>query len=643
MPSAPARFPFAAILGQERMKLALLLTAVNPAIGGVVIRGQKGTAKSTAARALNLLLPPGGDGAPPPFVDLPLGATEDMVIGSLDLEAAIHDGRARFQPGLLARAHGGILYIDEVNLLDDHLVDSILDAAESGENRVEREGQSRRHPARFTLIGTMNPEEGELRPQFLDRFGLAVSIEGEADPALRVDLLRRREAFDADPEVFAARFGLEQATLSLRLTEARRRLPEVAVPPRLIAFVAEICQRNHVAGHRADIVLDRAARAHAAWQGRTEVTADDILEVAPLVLLHRMRGATPDMPPPPPPQDDDTDGEGKEPSENSANEESQPPPEPDPPEPDSVGEEEDAAAAPPQDSGATPPPPDHISPVAPPFKVRRLEQDSGDQILRTGSGRRSRTRSATRQGRYVKSTERRERDDLALDATIRAAAPHQRHRRAESERALAIHIHPSDIREKVRERRVGNLLLFAVDGSGSMGAQKRMAEAKAAIMSLLLDAYQKRDRVAMVVFRGLKAELVLPPTGSVERAARLLADLPTGGRTPLSSGLSEIACLLDQARRRDPHVLPLVVVLTDGRANAGLGTNPPHEEAIEIAGALRDRHPQARFVVVDTEASSVVRLELAHKLAAALGANYFKTDDLRAEDLVTLAKEHQSW
>lgn len=636
MPFVPARFPFAAILGQERMKLALLLTAVNPAIGGVVIRGQKGTAKSTAARALNLLLPPGGDGVPPPFVDLPLGATEDMVIGSLDLEAAIHDGWSRFQPGLLARAHGGILYIDEVNLLDDHLVDSILDAAESGENRVEREGQSRRHPARFVLIGTMNPEEGELRPQFLDRFGLAVSIEGEADPALRVDLLRRREAFDADPEAFAARFAPEQATLRLRLTEARRRLADVAVPPRLIAFIAEICQSNHVAGHRADIVLDRAARAHAAWQGRTEVTADDILEVAPLVLLHRMRGATPDMPPPPPPPPDEDDSDTNEPDGDQGD--TPPPPEP----PESSGQEDEAAAAPPPDSRAAPPP-DHISPVAPPFKVRRLEQDSGDQILRTGSGRRSRTRSATRQGRYVKSTERRERDDLALDATIRAAAPHQRHRRAESERGLAIHIHPSDIREKVRERRVGNLLLFAVDGSGSMGAQKRMAETKAAIMSLLLDAYQKRDRVAMVVFRGPRAELVLPPTGSVERAARLLADLPTGGRTPLSSGLSEIARLLDQARRRDPHVLPLVVVLTDGRANAGLGANPPHEEAIEIAGALRDRHPQARFVVVDTEASGVVRLELAHKLAAALGADYFKTDDLRAEDLVTLAKEHQSW
>ncbi|NFV78822.1 magnesium chelatase subunit D family protein [Magnetospirillum aberrantis] len=637
MTSACADYPFAAILGQEQMVLALLLTAVNPAIGGVVVRGQKGTAKSTAARALGALLPPGEDGGKAPFVTLPLGATEDMVIGSLDLEAAIANGEVRFQPGLLARAHGGVLYIDEVNLLDDHLVDGILGAAESGVNRVEREGQSRAHAARFVLVGTMNPEEGELRPQFLDRFGLAVAVEGAADPETRVALMRLREEFDRDGHAFAQRFAAQQQVLRQRLAQARRQLPEVSVPRRLLAFIAEICQRNHVAGHRADIVIERAARAHAAWNGRAEVTADDILAVAPMALLHRMRDANPDMPPPPPPpppsdedepEEDEEDGQGDHKGQDDHTGQDEPPP-----------PAEDESPQPPPAS----PPEDEVQAVGAPFPVRRLQNEGTDRMLRTGSGRRSSTRSATRQGRYVKSTPRRARDDLALDATIRAAAPHQRQRRQESPSPLAIHIRPGDIREKVRERRVGNLLLFAVDGSGSMGAQKRMSETKAAIMSLLMDAYQKRDRVAMVVFRGQSAQVVLPPTGSVERAARLLADLPVGGRTPLSSGLEETSKLLDQARRRDPHVLPLVLVLTDGRANAGLGDGPPHEEALRVAAALGQRHPQARFVVVDTEAPGMIRLELARKLALALGADYLGTGDLRAEDLISLAKEHQSW
>jgi len=656
-------YPFTAILAQETMKLALLLNAVNPAIGGIVVRGQKGTAKSTAARGLRDLLPSLPDGGRPAFVDFPLGATEDMVIGSIDFEAAVRDGSVRFQPGLLARAHRGVLYIDEVNLLDDHLVDSILGAAESGENVVEREGQSLRHASRFILIGTMNPEEGELRPQLLDRFGLAVSIEGETDPALRVELLKRREAFDTDPDGFIARHRAEEADLAARLAAARRRLAEVTVPAHLTAFIAEICARNHVAGHRADIVMERAARAHAAWDGRSDVTSDDIVAVAPMVLLHRMRAGEPDIPPPPPPpppEDDDRDdqddrenpGEDQQDQDDGQDDRSPPPPpEDDAGEDDpSEGEERDGPPPPPPPEpddadrdDAENAPPDEIQEVGASYAVRKLERQSLDQVLRTGSGRRSRSRSASKQGRYVKSTSRRGRDDLALDATIRAAAPYQKIRRETAKQALAVHISDGDIREKVRERRVGNFLLFVVDGSGSMGAQRRMVETKAAIMSLLLDAYQKRDKVSMVVFRGQEADIVLPPTNSVDRAAKLLADLPVGGRTPLSRGLGAASEVLRQALRRDPSLMPLVIVMTDGRANAGLGHAPPHEEAILAGAVLRERYPSAQFVVVDTEPPGVVRLGLAGKLSAALGAAYFKTEDLRAEDLVSLAKEHQAW
>lgn len=647
-------YPFSAILAQEEMKLALLLNAVNPSIGGVVVRGQKGTAKSTAARGLRDLLPCDEAGRSPAFVDFPLGATEDMVIGSIDFEAAVRSGEVRFQPGLLARAHKGVLYIDEVNLLDDHLVDSILDAAETGANVVEREGQSLRHAARFILIGTMNPEEGELRPQLLDRFGLAVAIEGEADPALRVELLKRREAFDADPDGFLAAHAAAEADLARRIAEARARLGEVRIPNHLVGFITEICTRNHVAGHRADIVIARAAAALAAWEGRSDVSADDILKVAPLALLHRMRSGTPEMPPPPPPppEPEDNEDETEAPDDAETPEAEAPPPEGEP-EPQGEGEEAgDEAPAPPperrEDAAERPEspdddPPEDIQEVGAPFTVRKIERQSVDQVLRTGSGRRSRSRSASKQGRYVKSTSRRGRNDLALDATIRAAAPYQIVRRAAAVRELAVHIAEGDIREKVRERRVGNFLLFVVDGSGSMGAQRRMVETKAAIMSLLLDAYQKRDKVAMVSFRHRGAAVVLPPTNSVDRAAKLLADLPIGGRTPLTAGLGEAANVLRQALRKEPSLLPLVIVMTDGRANAGLGAAPPHEEALKAAAALAERYPAAQFVVVDTEAPGVVRLDLARKLAAALGAAYFKVADLRAEDLVSIAKEHQGW
>ncbi len=656
-PMPRAAYPFSAIVAQEGMKLALLLNAVNPAIGGVVVRGEKGTAKSTAARGIRDLLPAAA-GTPPAFVDFPLGATEDMIIGAIDFENAVREGVVRFQPGLLARAHEGVLYIDEVNLLDDHLVDSILNAAESGENIVEREGQSLRHPSRFILIGTMNPEEGELRPQLLDRFGLAVAISGEADPKVRIELLKRREAFDQDPDAFTAAYREEGMALGRRIAEARECLPDVLIPGHLVGFITEICARNHVAGHRADIVISRAARAHAAWCGRSDVNADDILNVAPMALLHRMRAGTPEMPPPPPPPAE-SEQEPQETADPPPPDEASPPETANeaagsdggnatpPPPADDPGADHAPLDNPPQNRDAAPAeheggdPPDAVQEIGATYAVRSIQRQAKDQLLRTGSGRRSRSRSANKQGRYIKSTARRtERNDLALDATLRAAAPHQKPRRLAADCDLAVLVAPDDIREKIRERRVGNFLLFLVDGSGSMGARRRMVETKAAIMSLLLDAYQKRDKVALVTFRGRTAETVLPPTNSVERAARLLADLPIGGRTPLTAGLAEAANVLRQVLRKEPAIMPLVILMTDGRANAGIGAGVPRDEALRAAGALGEQFPTAQFAVVDTEAPGVVRLDLARQLAARLGATYFKIEDLRAEDLVSIAKDH---
>jgi magnesium chelatase subunit D len=676
-------FPFAAIVGQERMKLSLLLNAINPLIGGVLIRGEKGTAKSTAVRGLARLLPPCAivDGCPfhcdpdgeirctgctdkagsnmsvslktipAPMVDLPLGATEDMVLGAIDFEAAVKAGASRFMPGLLARANRGILYIDEVNLLDDHLVDAILDVSESGVNLVEREGMSMWHPSRFILIGTMNPEEGELRPQILDRFGLAVQVEAESDPELRVELLRRREHYDLDPATFTGSFNGESVCIRESIINARSLLPGVFMPNHLRTFIAEICTQNSVAGHRADLAMERAACAHAALNGRTEVSSDDIIAVAPLALLHRMRNVQePEMPPPPPPpSDNDNNNEENQNDESTPEndlpeqqaEAQQPPPENGDRTEQQESREETGEAQPQQQNNESTSSQEEVHEIGAPFKVRRLTTEK-DKVLRSGSGRRSRTRSATKQGRYVKSTPRRGKNDLALDATLRAAAPFQLQRKIEfPEKSIAVHIKEADIREKIRERRVGNVLLFLVDGSGSMGAHRRMVETKAAVMSLLLDAYQKRDKVCMIVFRGTDAKVVLPPTGSVDMAGKLLEELSVGGRTPLSAGLSKTAEVLGQILRKSPTTRPLVLVVTDGKANTGLGEAPPHQEAIAVAEHIKERFETTRFAVIDTEPPGVVRFELANRLAKALQAEYFHPETLRAEDLVRIAKNDQ--
>ncbi|MCX7891325.1 MAG: magnesium chelatase ATPase subunit I [Burkholderiales bacterium] len=314
-------FPFSAIVGQDEMKLALLIAAVDPTIGGVLVFGDRGTGKSTTVRALAALLPPmravvgcpygcdpgavaklcerctgaKGNGPPKsrlvpvPVVDLPLGATEDRVVGALDLERALAHGVKAFEPGLLARAHRGFLYIDEVNLLEDHLVDVLLDVAASGENVVEREGLSVRHPARFVLIGSGNPEEGELRPQLLDRFGLSVEVKTPSELAVRIEVVRRRDAFDRDPAAFAARWKREDARLRRRILAARERLPGVAVPDAALGAAAELCMRLGTDGLRGELTLMRAARALASLEGDGAVGEAHLRRVAPAALRHRLR------------------------------------------------------------------------------------------------------------------------------------------------------------------------------------------------------------------------------------------------------------------------------------------------------------------------------------------------------------------
>ena len=656
------------------MKRALLLNTVNPKIGGVLIRGKKGTAKSTAVRSLAALLPEvavlpgcpyscppesrqglcprcesGSPDAPPVrrqvrIVDLPVGASEDRLVGSLDIEQAIKTGSKSFEPGLIAAAHRGILYIDEVNLLNDHLVDVLLDASAMARNYVEREGISVSHAAEFILVGTMNPEEGDLRPQLLDRFGLAVEVAGIMPPQERREVVQRRIAYETDPFAFIAAWQAEEAKERQRLLDARRLLPQVQVGNDLLGLITDICAEYQVDGLRGDIVMYKTAATIAAYAGRPQVNVDDVREAAQLALLHRQRRQPFQQPQlvteqldqllddfqnqsrPREPQDADSPA-ADDPSDDADSSGLAPP-------------ETPPAENPDPDAGPGANPQDQHFETGNPYSVQSLLLPPPDRRERPAAGRRAVTVSSDSAGRYVRARiPQANAADLALDATLRAAAPHQQSRRANPdtqdtapEVTPALLIEPWDIREKVRETRTGSLILFIVDASGSMGAQRRMVAVKGAILSLLLDAYQRRDRVALITFRGTQAQLLLPPTNSVDLAQLYLDDLPTGGRTPLSSGLYLALELLDRERLKDRDTLPLVALLSDGRANIHLDGTPgqPTQEVHELAALFQEKAIPA--VVIDTELD-FIKLKLARPLAQAMGARYLKLDDLRADSL----------
>ncbi len=670
----PQHYPFTAVVGAEPdqlddMALALVLTTISPAIGGVLVRGEKGTAKSTLVRALAAVLPPidvvagdrfssdpsdpaplspdgpfgpdaGVETRPVRLVELPVGATEDRVLGSLDLEQALGSGVTRYEPGLLARAHRGVLYVDEVNLLHDHLVDLLLDAAAMGRSTVERDGVSVEHAARFVLIGTMNPEEGELRPQLLDRFGLAVEVAAPRDPKERAEVVRRRLAFDADSAGFAARFADDEAALTARIRAAQERVADVELDDTTLESIAELCSAFGVDGLRADIVTARTAAAHAAWHGRTTITRDDVRAAARLALPHRRRrnpfdetgldqDRLDDLLPPDQPDDDgggpddggpddggpdgspDGGGSGSTP-ESSADAPATPP--------------GPAAGDAPESSGQAP---ESTVGAGQPVRARLLQVDGVGAGV---SGRRS--RAVTDDGRRIGArTPAGRSGSLHLVETVRASAPHQHARgRADGGRLL---LRGSDLRVAVREGRESNLVLLCVDASGSMAARRRMEQVKTAVLSLLLDAYQRRDKVGLITFRGASASLDLPPTSSVDVAARRLEELPAGGRTPLAEGLASAADALRLEAVRDPLRRPLLVVVTDGRATSGA-------DALGRAHRAADhlRATGVASVVVDCETGGF-RMGLASVLADRLGAQHLPLGEVSADALTSVVRSAQ--
>lgn len=584
VPSVVKPFPFSAVVGHDDAKLALVLNAIDPRIGGVLLRGQKGSAKSTLARGLAALLPGGA-----PFVELPIGATEDRVVGTIDIEAALVKGKPVLRRGLIADADTGVLYVDEVNLLPDHLVDVLLDVSASGVNRVEREGISAEHPARFVLVGSMNPEEGDLRPQLMDRFGLSVDVRSSSDAELRAEGVRRRMAYDDGVSDFALAWAQEETRLAKRIASAQ----SARISDDLVVTVASMCAAVGAEGLRADIVICRAAAALAGLEGKSQTSLEEVRRVAPFALSHRRRRG--------PFEEPGIDPKEIEEALGNADEQDQP----------GAGDARDKES----------PPAEADEPTA----VVTLRTRSSTEASSPG-GRRSPV-----VGRRGRLTGVREPDGavgrLALGATVRAAAA-----RSALQGGGPL-VTAEDLKEAVHEERVGNLLVIAVDASGSMGVERRMEAVKGTVMSLLLDAYQRRDRVCLVTFHDEGAQVALRPTGSVEVARSRLTQLATGGRTPLAAGI-EVA--LEVATRGAGDLRPLMVLVSDGRANYAPDGLDPLAAAYEAAAGVRNRKVPA--VVVDVE-EGPTRLGLAGELAERMGAICLTLPQLSAGSLAGALRE----
>jgi len=618
---------FTGFIGHEDAKLALILNAVDPRCGGVLFAGEKGSGKSTLARFYRDLLP-----LSVPFVTVPLNVTEDAILGGIKLEESLKSGRAVGQWGLLARAGGGAVYIDDANLLASEIVSVIMKGQDGPAPRREKiagEADDRQGPS-FILLGSMNPDEGHLSPHALDRFGMCVLWEGLKDSESRMAVMKGALARED-----AGNYGHRDREKSTTLQELRERigaarpaLADIHVTPEIMGYLTSRCLENLVSGHRGDVFLYYAARAYAAFQGEDSITEAHVEVVLPLVLLHRKRLLR----------------QMEEERQEQRHHQTEPSHQKDNPEDGKANREADTETAAGEESsgdngGQTDDGGDQTREsrekgetfsVGQPFKLKRLAFRK-DRVNRNTSGRRTKTGTTGKRGRHIKSILKRN-GDIAVDATIRAAAPFQQARG----RHGRILIREEDLRFKQREKKMGHLVVLVVDGSGSMGAQKRMVETKGAVQSLLLDCYQKRDMVSLIVFRKDHAEVVLPPTASVVTAVRRLADIPVGGKTPLTSGLLETYRLIGRVRIKSPKTRFLVVLVTDGRANQSMSAMSAKEELPKMAGLLNGL-PSTDYVVVDTENKrNFLKVDLAREIASSLGADYYSIDDLKADHLTDI-------
>ncbi|MBO4357513.1 MAG: AAA family ATPase [Candidatus Methanomethylophilaceae archaeon] len=621
MPSVDLRsFPFSAVLGMDDAKRAMQCILVNPNLKTVLIRGGQGSAKTVLARSVANI-------SNKKIINIPVNVSEEQLFGGMDIDATIKEGKPVMQPGLLSRANGNIVYVDDVNLMDQRILMSLLNSVLEGRVVLEREGISSEYATDTILIATMNPSDSDISSHVLDRFDICAYASFPEEEKERSEILKRNMEFQKDPKSFIELYRPDEDALKSNLDRAIKLFPLVTMSDDLIGVSVELAVKVMADGYRGDICMVNTAKAIAALNGRDEVMKKDVEEAAMLCLAHRRNYAQ--EPPPQPPQDQDQDQEDnqeqppdddKDDHEENENDEDDQPPE----------DQEEQQQEPP-DMDFQQLLDDMVFEIGDQFRVIDYLEDRRRKVSKTSAkkGRRMMVESSDSSGRYARSRIPSDKThDIAFDATVRAAAPYQKSR---DHNDMAINIQKQDVREKVREMRAGCTILFLVDASGSLGVRKRMAAVKGAVLSMLRDSYVKRDRIGMMAFRRDSAELVLPPTRSVEYSYRKLEEMPTGGKTPLSEALVTVNEYMTSYSRSHVGEMCYIVVITDGRANVPLqeGANA-NEEVLKLAEDMAI--PQVKWIIIDASAG-FMRFDNAERLAMALEGTYFRLEDLNADRL----------